>query len=300
MSLKHYIVLKRLAVLKRPAVLQHPAILRRPAALKYVTVFLFLLAVHYAPAQQAADFTLSRTLRADIADFTVDNLGNIYVLDKDNLLKKLDANGDSLAVFNDVRRYGNIWTIDVTNPLKILVFYRDFSTIVQLDRFLNIVNIIDLRNLGILQVKAVGMAYDNNAWVYDELEAKLKRIGDDGSLVDQTADFHQLFDSVPDPVSIVDQGGLVYLYDPAKGVYAFDHYGGLKVHVPLLGWMDFNVIDKSMIGRTRQKLYKYVLGTLDEQEEPLPAFCQDAIKIRIMPTSIYVLKAKGLEVYTRH
>ena len=268
-------------------------------SLKYHIALLFLLAVHYAPAQQGADFVLSKEIHAEIADFTVDNLGNIYVLSKDNLLKKLDANGDSLAVFNDVRRYGKIWTIDVTNPLKILVFYREFTTIIVLDRYLNIVNTVDLRSLGILEAKAIGMAYDNNVWVYDELDAKLKRIGDDGSLVDQTSDFRQLFDSVPDPSVIVDQGGLVYLYDPVKGVYAFDHYGGLKAHVPLTGWLDFTVIDKSMLGRNRQHFFKYAFNTLDVQEEGIPAYCRDAVKVRIMPGSIYVLKEKGLEIYTK-
>ena len=265
----------------------------------HIAAVLLLLAVHYVSAQQASDFALGKTLHGDIVDFTVDNLGNIYLLSKDNLLKKLDANGDSLAVFNDVRRYGKIWTIDVTNPLKILVFYREFTTIIVLDRFLNIVNTIDLRSLGILQAKAIGMAYDNNVWVYDELDNKLKRIGDDGSLVDQTTDFRQLFDSVPDPSTLVDQGGLVYLYDPLKGVYAFDHYGGLKAHVPLTGWLDFTVIDKSMLGRSHQKFEKYALNTLDVEEEDLPPFCRDAIKVRIMPAAIYVLKEKGLEIYTK-
>ena len=55
--------------------------------------------------------------------------------------------------------------IDATNPLKILVYYREFTTIIELDRFLNIVNTIDLRNQNILQAKAVGLAYDNNVWV---------------------------------------------------------------------------------------------------------------------------------------
>jgi hypothetical protein len=135
--------------------------------------------------------------------------------------------------------------------------------------------------------------------MYDELDAKLKRIGDDGSLVDQTTDFRQLFDSVPDPSVIRDQGGLVYLYDPAKGVYAFDHYGGLKEHVALTGWLDFNVIDKSLLGRSPKKFFKYQLGTLDLQEEAMPVTYQDALKIRITATSLYVLKEKGLEIYTR-
>jgi hypothetical protein len=268
----------------------------------YIACLLSVTALS-ARAQQATPFTtaftLTRTITADLADFTVDNLGNIYLLSKDNQLKKLSPEGDSLAVFNDVRRYGKIWSIDATNPLKILVYYREFTTILALDRYLNMVNIVDLRNLGILQARAVGLAYDNNIWVYDELDAKLKRIGDDGSLVDQTTDFRQLFDSVPDPAVIRDQGGLVYLYDPAKGVYAFDHYGGLKEHTVLTGWIDFTVIDKNLLGRNRQKFFKYQVGTLDYHEEPIPPAFRDAVKIVMTAGSFYVLKDKVLEVYSR-
>jgi hypothetical protein len=265
------------------------------------TLFITLLGVllmQDVSAQHASDFVLTRTIEGDLADFTVDNLGNIYVLSRDNQLKKLSPSGDSLAVFNDVRRFGKVSTVDVTNPLKIVVYYREFTMIIELDRFLNIVNTIDLRKLNILQAKAVGLAYDNNVWVYDELDAKLKRIGDDGSLVDQTTDFRQLFDSTPDPSILRDQGGFVYLYDTARGVYIFDHYGGLKNHIALPGWKDFDVLDKNMLGRDDHSFLRYQQGTLDVQEEPIPSYALDARQIRIMPSAIYVLKNTGLEIYT--
>lgn len=255
-----------------------------------------------SPADTTTLFRLTRTIgpgENGFADFTVDNLGNIYILRKDNQLRKLSPQGDSLAVFNDVRRYGQIASIDVTNPLKILVFYREFTTIIELDRFLNIVNTIDLRKLNILQVKAIGLAYDNNVWVFDELDAILKRVGDDGSLVDQTSDFRQLFDTVPDPDLIRDQAGFVYLYDPAKGVYIFDHYGTLKTHLDLRGWRDFDVIDKNLLGRDDHTFFRYQPGTLNMQEEPIPAAYAGATRIQITPSVIYVLKKTGLEIYSR-
>jgi len=267
--------------------------------LRSTIIFFLLLSALLSVAQPNAGFTLSKRISAEIADFTVDNLGNIYLLSKENQLKKLNANGDSLGVFNDVRRYGKISFIDATNPLKLLIYYKEFTMILELDRFLNVINTIDLRKLNILQAKAVGLAYDNSVWVYDELEAKLKRVGDDGSLVDQTTDFRQLFDQAPDPLVIRDQGGLVYLYDSVKGVYAFDHYGALKTHVVLAGWQDFDVIDKSLLGRNAQKFFKYQLTSLNVQEETVPAAYLDALKIRITPTAVYVLKEKGLEIYSR-
>jgi len=253
------------------------------------------------PVQQGSmgDFALTLRVSQDIVDFTVDNLGNIYVLNSDNQLKKLSAHGDSLAVFNDVRRYGKITFIDATNPLKILVYYREFTTVVELDRYLNLINIVDLRKQNILQAKAIGLAYENNIWVFDELDAMLKRVRDDGTLVDQTTDFRQLFDSVPDPTIICDRGDLVYLYDPAKGVYIFDHYGTLKTHLDIRGWRDFNVIGKNLLGHDDRAFFRYEPGTLNMLEQPIPADYQGAIRIDITPTVIYVLKKTGLEVYSR-
>ncbi len=244
-------------------------------------------------------FAMTHTIMGEYVDFTIDNLGNVYTLNKDNQLKKWSPNGDSLAVFNDVRRYGAVSYIDASNPLKVLVYYKEFTTVIELDRFLNMINTVDFRKQNILQAKAVGLAYDNTIWVFDELDAVLKRIGDDGSLVDQTSDFRQLFDTVPDPVIIRDQGDLVYLYDPVKGVYIFDHYGALKTHIILTGWKDFDVIDKNMLGRDDKTFFRYQPGTLDMKEEPLPAIYLGAAHIRITPKSIYVLKTTGLEVYTR-
>ena len=264
-----------------------------------ISIFVFLFANH-SLAQNDSSIQPNKVWEGDFVDFSVDNTGNIYLLDRNNQLKKLDANGDSMAVYNAVNTYGDIYSMDVSNPLKVLLYYKDFSTIVEVDRLLRIINTIDLRNLGLLQVKAIGLSYDNNIWVYDELEAKLKRIGDDGSLLDQTADFRQLFDSVPDPSEIIDQNSLVYLYDRYKGLYVFDHYGSLKTKLPFLGWHGFNVIDKQIFGWNDGFFYKFQLGMSDVQQERIPAPYLPALKIKITRSAIYVLKKNMLQVYMHH
>jgi hypothetical protein len=263
------------------------------------TIFLFALLQQTAFAQQDSSFSLTRTIHADIVDFSVDNLGNLYVLNADNRLKKIGPNGDSLAVYNDVRQFGKISSMDVTNPLKILLYYKEFATIVMVDRFLTILNSIDLRKLNIFQAKAVGLAYDNNVWVYDEFEAKLKRINDDGTLVSATTDIRQFVDIVPDPSSIIDQSGLVYLYDATKGVYIFDHYGAYIRQIQLPGTIDFEVIDKNLLGRNNQFFFRYAAGSVNIQQEPIPAAYLPAIKISIMPNAVYVLKQGRLDIYSR-
>lgn len=265
----------------------------------FCIAFLFAWAAIPARAQSDSVYALSRTIEADIVDFTVDNTGNIYLLSKNNQLKKLGPNGDSLAVYNAANRFGDITLMDVTNPLKILLYYKDFSTIVEVDRFFNILNTVDLRSLGIFDVKAIGLAYDNNIWIFDELDAKLKRIGDDGALLDQSSDMRQLFDTVPSPSLITDQGGLVYLYDINKGVYVFDHYGAVKTHMALVNWKDFTVIDKSMIGHNDTSFLKTQPGKTEILTERMQVAFRDAIKITVTPAGIYLLKKNALQCYTR-
>jgi hypothetical protein len=266
------------------------------------TIFIacfILLSESVTRSQSESSFVLSKTIEADIVDFTVDNLGNIYLLNKDNQLKKIDSKLDSVAVYNAVSRYGNVYFVDATNPLKILLYYKDFLTIVAVDRFLNILNTIDLRSLNIYQVRAIGLAYNNNIWLYDELDATLKQYDDFGNLVSQTTDFRQLFDTLPDPSTIVDQGDFVYLYDSARGVYVFDHYGSLKYHLQLKDWLDFTVIEKNLMGRNEDFFLKYQLNSLTLQQEPMTNAYKNAIKIKITPSAIYVLKRDILEIYSR-
>src|SRR5688572_4234459 len=149
-----------------------------------ITCFLF---VTFCVAQNAV-FTEVKTVEGEYIDFSIDNLGNYYLLTKNNQLKKLNANGDSMGVFNDVRRYGKLYSIDATNPLKVLLYYKSFATVVVLDRFLNSVNTIDLRKQDIFQAKAIAQSYDNNIWVYDEQVSKLKKVGEDGKVLSETVD----------------------------------------------------------------------------------------------------------------
>lgn len=243
-------------------------------------------------------FILQQKIAGEFTDFTVDNLGNIYVLSQTGQLKKMGPAGDSIAVFNNVRQYGKVHFIDVTNPLKVLLYFKDFGTVVTLDRFLNTRSTLDLRRRQLFQVKSIGQAYDNNIWVFDELESKLKRVGEDGRLIDQSTDFRLIFDSMPSPSFIVDQNKLVYLYDVNKGVYLFDYYGAFKNRIRFTGWIDFSVINNTLFGRDAGMLYRYEPGTLNLRQYPIPAAMQNARKIKIMPGNLYLLRDKQLEIYS--
>ena len=259
--------------------------------------FIFILSFS-AVAQNESPHKLIQIIKGDVVDFAVDNLDNVYVLASTDQLKKYNASGDSVAVFNNVKKFGKISTIDVSNPLKVLLYYKDFSTIVVLDRLLAIRNTIDLRQQNIFQVNAIGQSYDNNIWLYDEGDSKLKKIDDDGKLLMETADFRLLFTEAPLVKNICDQEGFVYLYDPQQSVFVFDYYGALRNKILINGWEDFKVAGKFIFGINNDTLHRYEINTFRVDDEKLPGPLTNSLKVNFTSSRLYALKKDLLEIYT--
>ncbi len=227
----------------------------------------------------------------------VDVLGNIYLITEKNQLKKIRPNGDSLAVFNDVKKFGNPTLLDVSNPLKVLLYYKNFSTVVMLDRFLAVRNTINFRNQNIFKVKTLANSYDNNVWIFDEQNVSLKKINDEGAVISETLDLRQLFDSVPSPTQIIDKNNFVYLYDENKGFYIFDYYGSFKNNLPFLNWKHITVYGNKLMGFVGDTFYSYEINSFNLKSYKLPPFFKDYIDIKTMNGKIYLLKKEVVEIY---
>jgi hypothetical protein len=263
----------------------------------WITFFCTVVALN-SFAQKDSAFKFIKFIPGDFSSFTVDNLDNIYLITSGNQLKKININGDSLGIYNDVRTYGQLVSVDVSNPLKILLYYKDFSSIVELDRLLSVLNTVNLRTQNIFSVKAVATSYDNNIWLFDEGDRELKKIDDNGNVLLTTVDFSLLFDSVPSPTQIIDRDGFVYLYDPNKGFYIFDYYGSLKNKIPFLHWNSVDIFDKNIYGFTDSILYQYKLGSLNLVQYALPAAFNNSLQIKPGNNKVYLLKKDGIEIFS--
>ncbi|MBL7741237.1 MAG: hypothetical protein JNK14_18585 [Chitinophagaceae bacterium] len=262
-----------------------------------ISFFVFLVALS-ASAQQDTSFRLIKKVKGDVVAFAADNLENLYLLSSTNQLKKLNANGDSAAIYNDVKKFGQATLIDVSNPLRVLLYYKDFATIVVLDRFLNVRNTIDLRRYNILQAKAIGQSYDNKIWVYDEVGNKLKKIDEDGKLLLETPDFRQLFDPIPLPQRIFDQDQYVYLYDSTLAVYVFDYYGTLKNKIPISGWQNLKVTGPYIFGSDARSLFRYDIRTFRMDEWNKPAEIATARTFSFTASRLYALREDGIDIFS--
>lgn len=257
--------------------------------MKYLFIILFAFSLYPTQAQNIKVYE-------GVENFTVDQLGYLYIITKTGQLKKYTAEGDSVAVFNQMRRNGVLSHIDVSNPLKVLLYYKNFNTVVLLDRLLNVTVSLDLRKLGIYQVSAMGTSYDNNIWLYDEMNAELIKVDEAGNKMTSTYSLVDIISDLPKPTQLFDQQRIVYLYDPEKGVYQFDYFGGYKGLLKIQNWKDIFVWNDIFYGRKENEIMKYHLQTHEEESMPISKEWQAAKKIYFLPQYTYLLIQDQLQI----
>jgi hypothetical protein len=245
-------------------------------------------------AQDFSSLTLSKTINGDFDYFMPDELGNIFALTKSGQLKKYNNNLDSMGVLNEVRRYGKLYSISADNPLRTVLYFKYYRTILVLDRLMEVVNKIDLRKVGIFQVKAVAQSYDNHFWVFDEQESKLKKIDEEGKQILATADLRLVFSEPIVASYLFDFGGYVYLYDEKNGLFIFDYYGALKNRIAFLDWKQVHVVGKQIVGIKNNALLSYTQGNIDTKEFPLVEKLTNYNQIHFTANGCYILRGGSI------
>jgi hypothetical protein len=239
-----------------------------------------------------------KTYKGDITGAALDNLDNLYIISSTGQVKKLGPKGDSIGVFNGIRNYGKLYAIDVTNSLKPLLFYKDFSTVVVLDRFLAARTSIDLRKFAILQPSAIGLSYDNNIWVFDQYDNKLKKIDEAGNNLLETADFRSLFNQSLAPQKIINDNGLVYLADSANGIFVFDNYGAFKRKMMLKSWSSMDVRNGMIVRLGQDAIIVYNPTSFTETSLRFPSAFTPYIHSFTTSNKLVTFSQDSLRVYS--
>ncbi len=266
--------------------------------MKCLFIILICFATTFASAQvNDTAFALVKTYRGDITGAAMDNLDNLYLISSTGQVKKFGPKGDSIGVFNGIRNNGKLYSIDVTNSLKPLLFYKDFSSVVILDRFLANRSTINLRKYNILQPSAIALSYDNNIWVYDVYDNKLRKIDEAGNIQLETSDFRQLFGKGFSPQKIINDNGLVYLADSATGIFVFDNYGTFKKKLDLKGWNNIEVRNGNIVRLNSSEIVVYNPATFSEQRQKFPARFTPYIRSFTNSNKLITFSQDSLRIY---
>lgn len=264
--------------------------------MKLVLIILSLLVSAETSFAQNDTFLLVKTYTGDIVSAAMDNLDNFYIVSSTGQIKKFNANGDSIGLYNQSRNFGKLHSIDVSNPLKLVLFYKDFTSIVILDRFLANQASLDLKKISIFQPAAVGLSYDNNIWVYDEYDNKLKKINEQGNKLLETSDFRIAFNEAISPQRIISDNNLVYLADSINGVFVFDNYGTFKKRIPLKSWQTITVFNNNIVSTNREFITILNSSTQIQSQKRFPFF-KPYFHSFITPTRLINYSSNTVQIY---
>ena len=228
--------------------------------------------------------------------FTTDETGNVYVVRANNELVRYNRDGDSTGSFRSVQN-GDITSVDATNPLRLLIGFQSFSKITLLDRMLTPKNELDLKKLGIFNPSATGISADGKIWVYDYVNARLKKIDDQLNIVLSSNDMRLESQTVPNPLSLVERDYKVYLSDTAQGIYVFDRYGGFINTIEIKSVAKMQVIGAQIVYRTSDTLFSYDQKSLLLKQMPLPQDHDNIRDVRLERNRMYILYNSKLDIY---
>src|ERR1700739_1078633 len=207
------------------------------------------------------------TIKSTADFFTTDNLGNTYLI-KGEEIKKYSQTGDLLKIFSN-KTSGKITSLDTTNPLRILVFYKDFATILIIDDLLSQngdpMNLLDY---SLEQSDVICNSFNNGIWFFNRENMELVRLDETFKPVVNTGNLNRLLSADFKPNFMLEHNGYLYLNNPAEGVYVFDIYGTYFKTIPIKNLQRFQVKDNVMFYYMAGMLKSYNIKDLTQKELP--------------------------------
>ena len=200
------------------------------------------------------------------AHIKIDDFGNTYVITKTEILK-YTIRGLFLKSFS-AKRYGSIDFVDVTNPLKILVYYKDFQQILFLDNQLTASsNMISLENLGLEQTSLVCNSVNNSFWLFDKQNNSLLRFNEKSNQLVKIDNLKRVLDMDLKPNFLKEKNNYLYLNCPDEGILVFDMYGSFLKTIPIKNLFDFDVQNENIIYFKDNYLNEYKTKTFSTNQK---------------------------------
>src|SRR5690554_1423979 len=224
----------------------------------------------------------------------IDNYKYTYFI-KDRVLHK---QGEEGSFKYNALELGRISSVDIINPLKVVVFFQDTNTVVLLDNKLNEIERINFNNLRqFLNVSSATNAGSNSLWIFNmdtqQLElynyrAKMQTVVSQpfpGKLISQASNFNYCFTLTE------------------KKLRAFNVYGSLLNEAPSDGYDRIVQLNENLVALKENSLY-YIPDFAKRNEESL----RETVKLELPEMTIkdlqlsndflYIYDGKNLHTFT--
>lgn len=201
----------------------------------FLSIFVFLYSIcntSYAQIRVGAtdvlDVRYITKIAQDVESFKVDRFGNVYYIDTKNVLNKFEPKIKRYTKYADLKS-GKIASVDVTNPLRVVVFYEDQSVVKFLDVNLTEINSFQIRtNYAEGWISLVASSNNNGLWMYDNINRKIIKLGEQLNTQFSSGDLYLVLSKKINPVQLIENADELFLIDTTKGTFVFDLFGGYK------------------------------------------------------------------------
>lgn len=254
-------------------------------------MFLFCVASLYTQSQ-TPHYIFQKELSQKGKLLKADVLGNLYISDG-AVIYKYDNQFNFQFSYADFS-IGKIYSFDVSNPMKIMVFFGDLMRLSFLNNTLSIQNTLYLlKDLQFVQPTQVCLSYDNGFWVYDEMKDRLFRYDANSIKVNESQILTNVIGDKLYPNGMQEVGGTyLILNSPKIGFIIFDKYGTYLKRIPITDVSYFNVWNGQLVFVKNHSIQVLNIETLEIQSYTLPD--ADAEQVIIQGKQLIILTTKGV------
>ena len=244
----------------------------------------------------------TRTIKILPSKIEVDKLGNLYVVDVKNQLSLFNNLGVQKYKYSE-KRSGTIHSVDVSNPLKILVFHKDFNQIRVLDNTLNIVETISLNtNNKFSTVTLVAWSNDGNFWIFDDLQQKLFKINRNLEILVETNRFNDLGLIDYKPIKLIERENTLVINGVGSDFILFDNFGQMTKKIEAAHAKDFSFDGSNILYLTATGLKNQAINYPSYTAIGLPnkLSVTDIENIKLENDKWYIMYNDGVDIVERN
>ena len=243
------------------------------------SIFLtFILGLSFFTSQQTT------VLEQDFDYFEVNIMTDIYTV-KNNIITQFDKNGKQKFQYSNYR-HGNVYSLDCSDPMRILAFYKEFNQVVFLDNTLSeISDFLNLDDIYVNETHAVCTSSTGGFWLFNSNQYKLQKYSKSLDLVQEGTNMEGVIDRNLNPDFLDEQGNNIYLGFKDKGVYVFDIFGTYKKFIPLTYTNSIQVINQE-IYYYKDSVYKYNIKDFETTVLDIPI--ENFTSFNIINNSLYI------------
>jgi hypothetical protein len=262
--------------------------------MKNLQTILIIFIISVIPVYAQTEFQYIGKLVTNCDQLYTDPFGNFYVITGQNI-RKYNINLDKIGDYSNAY-LGKISFADVSDPLRILIYYRDFNRVVWLDNFLQeLRSPIKLDDIGIDQAVILCSSNLGGFWVFDQLNSQLQYFDKNLKKIHESIILGTLTGETK-PAAIAEKNRMVFLYFPGSGILTFDQFATYSRTLPVFPDNSFQVTDESIYYIHDGLFKRYDLYTLREENMTLPE-PDSPISVSVSSEYIFLHKKNGIFIY---